>query len=107
MTQAAWPELPYAAWKKTYATQHLWTQIVGKIRQLIEEQVGCKRAHGAREGRAVEDVAYDRLCAHPRQPSRLLRRSRHRADGVTGVHEQWHETATDGTGSTREKDSAA
>ena len=32
MTQAAWPELPYAAWKETYATLHLWTQIVGKIR---------------------------------------------------------------------------
>jgi Family of unknown function (DUF5996) len=32
MTQAAWPELPYAAWKDTYATLHLWTQIVGKIR---------------------------------------------------------------------------
>jgi hypothetical protein len=29
---AAWPELPYAAWKDTYATLHLWTQIVGKIR---------------------------------------------------------------------------
>jgi hypothetical protein len=28
----AWPELPYAAWKDTYATLHLWTQIVGKIR---------------------------------------------------------------------------
>jgi hypothetical protein len=32
MTQAAWPELPLAAWKDTYATLHLWTQIVGKIR---------------------------------------------------------------------------
>jgi hypothetical protein len=29
---ALWPELPYAAWKDTYATLHLWTQIVGKIR---------------------------------------------------------------------------
>jgi hypothetical protein len=29
---ALWPELPYAAWKETYATLHLWTQIVGKIR---------------------------------------------------------------------------
>ena len=29
---SAWPELPYAAWKDTYATLHLWTQIVGKIR---------------------------------------------------------------------------
>jgi Family of unknown function (DUF5996) len=27
-----WPELPYAAWKDTCDTLHLWTQIVGKIR---------------------------------------------------------------------------
>src|SRR5271166_6574038 len=27
-----WPELPYAAWKETRDTLHLWTQIVGKIR---------------------------------------------------------------------------
>jgi hypothetical protein len=32
MTQAAWPELPLAVWKDTYATLHLWTQIAGKIR---------------------------------------------------------------------------
>jgi hypothetical protein len=30
--EAAWPELPTAAWRDTYATLHLWTQIVGKIR---------------------------------------------------------------------------
>lgn len=30
--EPAWPELPYPAWKDTYATLHLWTQIVGKIR---------------------------------------------------------------------------
>jgi hypothetical protein len=30
--RAAWPELSYSAWKDTYATLHLWTQIVGKIR---------------------------------------------------------------------------
>jgi Family of unknown function (DUF5996) len=29
---AVWPELPYAAWKDTCQTLHLWTQIVGKIR---------------------------------------------------------------------------
>ena len=29
---SAWPELPYSAWKDTYATLHLWTQIVGKVR---------------------------------------------------------------------------
>ncbi len=28
----AWPELPFEAWQETYATLHLWTQIVGKIR---------------------------------------------------------------------------
>jgi hypothetical protein len=27
-----WPELPFAAWKDTCATLHLWTQIVGKTR---------------------------------------------------------------------------
>jgi hypothetical protein len=27
-----WPELPYAAWKDTRETLHLWTQVVGKIR---------------------------------------------------------------------------
>jgi hypothetical protein len=32
MAKAAWPELPYTAWKDTYATLHLWTQIAGKIR---------------------------------------------------------------------------
>src|SRR5258707_4483615 len=30
--QAPWPELPTAAWRETYATLHLWTQIIGKIR---------------------------------------------------------------------------
>jgi uncharacterized protein DUF5996 len=32
VASALWPALPYAAWKDTYATLHLWTQIVGKIR---------------------------------------------------------------------------
>src|SRR5262249_35095170 len=32
MTEAAWPELPLAAWKDTYATLHRWTQIAGKVR---------------------------------------------------------------------------
>jgi hypothetical protein len=27
-----WPELPTAAWRETYATLHLWTQIIGKVR---------------------------------------------------------------------------
>lgn len=28
----AWPSLPLQAWSDTYATLHMWTQIVGKIR---------------------------------------------------------------------------
>jgi hypothetical protein len=27
----AWPPLPYDAWKDTYATLHMWTQVVGKV----------------------------------------------------------------------------
>ncbi|MBR1121251.1 hypothetical protein JQ628_06970 [Bradyrhizobium lablabi] len=30
--RANWPELPTAAWRETYATLHLWTQVIGKIR---------------------------------------------------------------------------
>jgi Family of unknown function (DUF5996) len=30
--QIPWPELPTAAWRESYATLHLWTQIAGKIR---------------------------------------------------------------------------
>lgn len=29
---ARWPDLPYAAWRATRDTLHLWTQVVGKIR---------------------------------------------------------------------------
>ena len=31
MTLERWPALPYDAWKDTYATLHMWSQIVGKI----------------------------------------------------------------------------
>ena len=29
---ARWPEMPYAAWKDTCETLHLWTQVIGKVR---------------------------------------------------------------------------
>src|SRR5262249_11784220 len=32
LTAKDWPELPLEAWKDTYATLHMWTQIVGKVR---------------------------------------------------------------------------
>src|SRR5256885_11466773 len=31
MTDERWPALPYDEWKDTYATLHMWTQVVGKI----------------------------------------------------------------------------
>jgi Family of unknown function (DUF5996) len=31
MSEEIWPALPYADWKDTYATLHMWTQVVGKI----------------------------------------------------------------------------
>jgi hypothetical protein len=32
MPDSPWPPLPLAEWKDTYATLHMWTQVVGKIR---------------------------------------------------------------------------
>ena len=32
MNTSPWPSLPLEEWKETYATLHMWTQIVGKIR---------------------------------------------------------------------------
>lgn len=31
LSHERWPELPYEAWKDTYATLHMWTQVVGKV----------------------------------------------------------------------------
>jgi Family of unknown function (DUF5996) len=36
---ALWPSLPLAAWHDTYATLHMWTQIVGKIRLVLSPPV--------------------------------------------------------------------
>src|SRR5438105_2788777 len=30
-----WPALPLDSWKETYATLHMWTQIVGKVRMRL------------------------------------------------------------------------
>ena len=31
MSDETWPALPYESWKDTYATLHMWTQVVGKV----------------------------------------------------------------------------
>jgi Family of unknown function (DUF5996) len=37
--QEDWPELPLAAWQDTYATLHMWSQIVGKVRMALSPRV--------------------------------------------------------------------
>jgi hypothetical protein len=34
-----WPELPLQAWQHTYATLHMWTQVVGKIRLALSPRI--------------------------------------------------------------------
>jgi hypothetical protein len=34
-----WPPLAFQDWKDTYATLHMWTQIVGKIRMTLTPSV--------------------------------------------------------------------
>jgi hypothetical protein len=34
-----WPALPLAEWKDTYATLHMWTQIVGKVRLALSANI--------------------------------------------------------------------
>jgi len=34
-----WPELPLDTWKDTYATLHMWTQIVGKVRLALSPKL--------------------------------------------------------------------
>jgi len=37
--QNSWPELPLEAWQDTFATLHMWTQIVGKVRLALSPRV--------------------------------------------------------------------
>jgi len=34
-----WPRLPFAEWKDTYVTLHMWTQIVGKVRLALSPNI--------------------------------------------------------------------
>ena len=37
--ELAWPALPYAEWKDTCETLHMWTQIVGKVRLALSPHI--------------------------------------------------------------------
>ena len=38
-TPDSWPDLPLEAWQDTYATLHMWTQIVGKVRLALTPRI--------------------------------------------------------------------
>lgn len=38
-TNIIWPSLPLTMWQDTYATLHLWTQIIGEIRLVLSPQL--------------------------------------------------------------------
>src|SRR5579862_9014531 len=38
-TSDVWPALPLEEWRDTYATLHMWTQIVGKVRMALSPPV--------------------------------------------------------------------
>src|SRR5437016_6437902 len=35
----AWPALPLSEWAETYATLHMWSQVVGKVRLALSPRV--------------------------------------------------------------------
>ena len=39
LTRDEWPALPLAAWKDTYATLHMWTQIAGHVRMALSPKL--------------------------------------------------------------------
>ena len=39
MHEDRWPALPYEAWKDTYATLHMWTQMAGKVALALAPRV--------------------------------------------------------------------
>jgi hypothetical protein len=59
---ARWPALPLAEWRDTYATLHLWTQIVGKVRLALTPPInhfwGCTLYVTAR-GLTTSPIPYE------------------------------------------------
>ena len=58
-----WPALPYEAWKDTYATLHMWSQIVGKITVALAPPINHSWAislHLTARGLATRNLAHGR-----------------------------------------------
>jgi Family of unknown function (DUF5996) len=61
--EVRWPALPLAEWKDTYATLHMWTQIVGKVRLALSPPInhfwGCTQYVTSR-GLTTSPIPYER-----------------------------------------------
>src|SRR5687768_4344792 len=65
MADERWPALPYEAWKDTYATLHLWTQVVGKVALALAPPLN----HSWAVAMAVTPRGFaTRTLPHPRGP---------------------------------------
>src|SRR5271163_1955083 len=57
-----WPALPLAEWRDTYATLHMWTQIVGKVRLKLSPSInhfwGCTQYMTSR-GLTTSSIPYE------------------------------------------------
>ena len=65
ITHKGWPALPLAAWADTYATLHMWTQIVGKIRLALAPPVNHwwhVTLHVTPRGLTTRAMPYDGGC---------------------------------------------
>ena len=63
MPHTSWPALPYDEWKDTYATLHLWSQVVGKIALALAAPVNHSWAVALQvtsRGLATRPLPYDR-----------------------------------------------
>ena len=72
----SWPALPYAAWRDTCATLHLWTQIVGKVRLALTPWLN----HSWHVPLYVTRARPDHLADPPR------RRARSRSSSISSTH---------------------
>ena len=92
----SWPALPLEAWQDTYATLHMWTQIVGKVRLALSPLVNhwwevplYISARGLTTSaipyqRGIFEVEFDFLASQPRHPDQRRSGQDHSAGAALG-----------------------
>ena len=72
--------------------------VVGKIGQLVDDEIRAEGTDRVEKRCGVEDVAYDRLCSKGRDLGSLVVRAGHACYLVAGTHEPRHEPDADDPG---------